>query len=569
MAPDASRFKPGELYYRVEYVRWGTVTAPVVSTWVYDVVGSADDSVAGEDTLAGEPVFSQLYFEIPRGWRRSDCRCTATNLPNIRGQMRSWDDFATAMGDPETRREMLRQSCRHEHRGAFGFPEVGGAAEHNAAEQYATAETGVLRIGAFYYRMIQTGWNEQMRTVLETYVYDGPCYRGCSSGTCGGPETLHQFSLLQFADGNWIVSDVVAVFAAPEDARHDFRDWERFEDSLSSAAQRSAKDRSSAVAAEDECAMITLKGDQAENPCLELLDQPKLRAVVVYARGAPAEGLHVLADLPRLETLSLQGRGISNSTIGDIARLGRLKSLELRETAVNDAGLAALARVEALVQLFLTNSPVTDRGMDLLKDVPELRSLILGSLPLTDAAISFLRDAPTLCELQLVDMPMTDKGMTPLKELPELWSLSLSHLSISDAGLARIVEIPRLYRLRIFRTCISEHGLALLGGATELRNLDLRGERVSALALRHLSAIRKLRTLTLGSTGVSDAAMEYVGLLHKLERLHLDGTPITDWGIRVLEGLNALKYLNIERTQVSKTGVERLRAALPDCEVVC
>ena len=58
-----------------------------------------------------------------------------------------------------------------------------------------------------------------------------------------------------------------------------------------------------------------------------------------------------------------------------------------------------------------------------------------------------------------------------------------------------------------------------------------------------------------------------VRFFHRPTRLSLEGPAYTDAAIQHLSRLSSLKSLTLQRTKVSAQGLERLRQALPDCQI--
>ena len=56
--------------------------------------------------------------------------------------------------------------------------------------------------------------------------------------------------------------------------------------------------------------------------------------------------------------------------------------------------------------------------------------------------------------------------------------------------------------------------------------------------------------------------------MKKLEFLHLGRTAVTDASLATLEQLTTLKTLHISRTKITEEGAEKLKKALPNCEIV-
>ncbi|MBX3451063.1 MAG: hypothetical protein KF777_15975 [Planctomycetaceae bacterium] len=159
-----------------------------------------------------------------------------------------------------------------------------------------------------------------------------------------------------------------------------------------------------------------------------------------------------------------------------------------------------------------------------------------------DAALKNLLDgSPSL--LFLGSTPITDDGLAALRQDPGICVLDLHDTSIGDAGIGHVSTLPSLRALYLGTTNVSDQGL------------------------RTLSAMSTLERLSLPDTFVTDDGVALLVKLPHLRSLNLDGTRITDKVIDHLSRIKNLKEVKLSRTEVTAEGAERLRQALPGCQV--
>lgn len=120
----------------------------------------------------------------------------------------------------------------------------------------------------------------------------------------------------------------------------------------------------------------------------------------------------------------------------------------------------------------------------------------------------------------LADREITDEALTPVAQLPDVIQLNLRGTAITDAGLAKIAGMTSLLKLHLENTKITDAGLPSLKGLTNL------------------------------------------------EYLNVFGTPITDASIDTLAQFKSLKKLYIWQTGITLDGYNKLKAALPELDVV-
>ncbi len=123
-----------------------------------------------------------------------------------------------------------------------------------------------------------------------------------------------------------------------------------------------------------------------------------------------------------------------------------------------------------------------------------------------------------------------------LENLPNLEQLDLSSSEIDN-----LAPLSKLTNLKILIVSQSTSDVSSLAGLTNLEELDLAGTQVSDLA--PLKELKKLKFLYLQDLGKIDSL-----------------TPLT--------GLTNLEEIGLEGTPVDVDEVEKLKNALPNCEVL-
>lgn len=109
---------------------------------------------------------------------------------------------------------------------------------------------------------------------------------------------------------------------------------------------------------------------------------------------------------------------------------------------------------------------------------------------------------------------------------------------------------------------------ALEGIKGRLAHLNLRSTNLNDELAQHLKPLTELTRLHLEKTAITDAALPHLAGMKKLEYLNLYGTNVTDAGMEALGELAALKKLFVWQTKVTLEGVRKLRAKLPELEII-
>jgi uncharacterized membrane protein len=97
---------------------------------------------------------------------------------------------------------------------------------------------------------------------------------------------------------------------------------------------------------------------------------------------------------------------------------------------------------------------------------------------------------------------------------------------------------------------------------------DFSSTQLSDASISMISQFKNLRTLNLSKTQIEGSTLANLAKVESLESLNLYGSQIKSRQIEQLAKLTQLKRLYLFQTELySKVTIERLRAALPDCEI--
>ncbi len=100
------------------------------------------------------------------------------------------------------------------------------------------------------------------------------------------------------------------------------------------------------------------------------------------------------------------------------------------------------------------------------------------------------------------------------------------------------------------------------------RRYDPPSEEQLAAAIARLTDLPALERLRLGMMlPVSDDDMRRLATLTRLKQLTLYAPLVTDEGLAHLAALTGLERLHVDYTSATQDGIDRLRAALPGCDI--
>jgi hypothetical protein len=193
--------------------------------------------------------------------------------------------------------------------------------------------------------------------------------------------------------------------------------------------------------------------------------------------------------------------------------------------------------------------------------------IALSSSEITDDDLNNLEGLKLTPILHLYNTQITDAGLKHIEELKQLKILNLASNAITDAGLKHLESLEQLTSLGLPGNQISGPGIEHIRKMNRLKNLVLYETQITDETLAIIEGLKQLDSLVLSKTRITNDGLKHIKEMSQLERLFIDGNQITDVGLVELENLSNLRYLCIRGTQVSDAGVDRLRKALPHCQI--
>jgi hypothetical protein len=102
----------------------------------------------------------------------------------------------------------------------------------------------------------------------------------------------------------------------------------------------------------------------------------------------------------------------------------------------------------------------------------------------------------------------------------------------------------------------------------QVNSVTIREKPITQAQFRLLLEFKNLQRISLVKCGIDDAALQGLKVLTKLSFLDVSGNPkVTDGCIDTLSTIKTLSTLNASDTGITSVGEEKLKEALPDCNV--
>ncbi len=250
----------------------------------------------------------------------------------------------------------------------------------------------------------------------------------------------------------------------------------------------------------------------------------------------------------------------------DLDQVSNYGDLERAAVLQMTKGLTDIKRL-----MFSTGQQVNINDDDVVrfKAFERLEVLQMGRSQVTDAGLASLAELTTLWSLNVSNTEVGDESVASLSRIANLRGISLRGTNVTDEGLKHLNQNVLLRSLSLERTQISDKGLQYLSQLRSLEHINLRHTNVTGSGMQHLSELCNLEHLMLDVTQVDDEGLAQLGTLGKLKTLLMDGTQVTDAGLRHLHGLSNLELLILPPDRTSPAELNRLREALPKCEINC
>ena len=162
----------------------------------------------------------------------------------------------------------------------------------------------------------------------------------------------------------------------------------------------------------------------------------------------------------------------------------------------------------------------------------------------------------------------------------EMWAFLNASVSKADATPTEQIDIlkklgaritldeqKRVIEVNLRERNVTDADLAHLKGLHHLQELDLTRTRITGAGLVHIKDLPALRKLFLTQTKVDDAGIENLRGMKTLGFIGLSGTKITDAALTHFRELTELRQVFCLGTGVTDAGVEKLKRALPKCQI--
>ena len=197
-------------------------------------------------------------------------------------------------------------------------------------------------------------------------------------------------------------------------------------------------------------------------------------------------------------------------------------------------------------------------GLDAFAQLPDLTEFLWLDAQLEKSAdlenaFNRLARAPKLKKLRLTRLRLEDDSfplfaLKALSAAPSLVDLDVSGSPVTGAELADVdwtKGYAKLTKLNLYQTQAGDAGVvAILPLADRLTWLNLDDARLTPSCAGNLSRFAELTFLHVGRSALDDSSVNELAKLSKLKKTH------------------------VTRTAITESGADRLRAALPECEVV-
>lgn len=258
----------------------------------------------------------------------------------------------------------------------------------------------------------------------------------------------------------------------------------------------------------------------------------------------------------RIVSVDLRSSFITDSDMLRLAELRDLRRLDISLTRISDLGLRSLKAAAAIEDLNLYFAEqISDEGTAILRSWKHLKRLNLHGTKITDSTLEILEGVTSLEWLDIGWAQITDTGLDHLSSLNNLRALAMGGNKLTSASLQVLRQLPQLEYLDI--------------GGTQRTDSGLWSMLLTDDGIQSIASVTELRELRMAGTSVTGRGITMLKSLSKLERLNLQGCKrLGDDAAEALTGFRQLRSLDLKDSGVSAQAIQRIRDALPQCQVV-
>lgn len=195
--------------------------------------------------------------------------------------------------------------------------------------------------------------------------------------------------------------------------------------------------------------------------------------------------------------------------------------------------------------------------------------VLRGKGTLSDVLAGQIPSCPELAECLWLETDISAAGLKSLSGAGKLKKLRLTGLTAEPDDLRELQKIPTLTELDLSGAALSDEAMGVVAGFPALTRLNLYQNKIGDAGVENLLPLaERLVWLNLDDTQITDAVGPTLSRFEKLKFLHLGRTKVTDEIVDSLTQLKNLDTIHVTRTGITEEGAARLRAALPDAEVI-
>ena len=299
-----------------------------------------------------------------------------------------------------------------------------------------------------------------------------------------------------------------------------------------------------------------------------------------------------LSKLKDLAWLRVGNGSFTDADLKQITSLTKLVYLDLSETPISDAGVDALSSLKQLATLNVSRTRITEAGFQKLKAAlpnckiswEEPKRAIMehllqrnfafvvimpnGTFPHVSKA-SGLPEGPFTLDLVQFPSAASDADMLWVESLPQFRILSIGPRNkIPHAKLQVLLKRKDTITSCLFRDAMSEEEANIIGQLTSLEHFHNDGTRLTDSQVKQIGGLTRLKSLELVNCDLSDKGFAELARSKTVARILLPCPSITDASVEHLASMKQLTTLDISGTRITEAGFNKLKAALPDCEIL-
>lgn len=180
--------------------------------------------------------------------------------------------------------------------------------------------------------------------------------------------------------------------------------------------------------------------------------------------------------------------------------------------------------------------------------------------------LSHFRNCKNLKSIALTGCSQVGPGIASLTDCHQVEKIAMWGVKIRREDLLPLANM-KLKQLDLGATSVADDCLPLLKNLGQLETFRASYAKLTDEGLAHFQSCSSLKELSLGHSAMTDVGLANFQKCRDLSRLDVMSCGVSDASIPLISSFKNLTFLELKGNKITPDGVEKLRQALPNCEI--